>query len=180
MESTELMHYGVLGMKWGVRKDRSTIREAMNKASASGENARKAAISELNRDTKKHTLREYNNAARTAMISARKKSIADSKSKGDEDKAVKEQRKQMSAARRHLSDGDLKKAIERLQQEKKLKDLTKEDVSHGKTVATNILSQIGKSTITTVGTAVATYAVKAAMEQHFDIKDAAKFIRPKK
>lgn len=96
------------------------------------------------------------------------------------DKAVKEQRKQVSAARRHLSDGDLKKAVERLQQEKKLKDLTNEDVSRGKTIAANILGQIGKSTITAVGTAVATYAVKAAMEQHFDIKDAAKFIKPKK
>lgn len=106
--------------------------------------------------------------------------LARERGSGKSDKVVKEQRKQVSAARRHLSDGDLRKAVERLQMEKKLKDLTNEDVSRGKTIASNILGQIGKSTITAVGTAVATYAVKAAMEQHFDIKDAAKFIKPKK
>lgn len=96
------------------------------------------------------------------------------------DNKVKTARKQTSQVRRHLSDGDLKKAIDRLQQEKKLKDLTEQDLAPGRTAAKNVLSVIGKSTITAVGTATATYAVKAAMEGKFDIKEAAKFIRPKK
>nr|DAQ19093.1 MAG TPA: Structural protein [Caudoviricetes sp.] len=101
-------------------------------------------------------------------------------SKIDPDKEIKEQRKQVSVARRHLSDGDLKKAIERLQQEKKLKELTDGDVAPGKTAAANVLKQIGKTAVTTAGAAVATYAIKAAMEGHFDVKEAARFIRPKK
>lgn len=123
MKQTTLAHYGVLGMKWGVRKGRSST---------------------------------------------------------SADDAVKNERKQTSQVRRHLSDGDLKKAIDRLQQEKKLKDLTEQDIAPGKTAAKSVLSTIGKSTLTAVGTATATYAIKAAMEGKFDVKEAAKFIRPKK
>ena len=33
MENNELVHYGVIGMKWGVRKSRSSERSALSKAS---------------------------------------------------------------------------------------------------------------------------------------------------
>lgn len=124
-----LAHYGILGMKWGVRRD----------IGADG------------------------------LVKT-----------GGADAAIKSERKQVSAARRHLSEGELKKAVERLQTEKKLRDLTNEDVSPGRTTATGILKQIGKSSLQAAGTAVATYAIKAVLEQKFDIKEAAKFIRPKK
>ena len=107
-------------------------------------------------------------------------SSKNSRSNKSADQVIKEKRKKVSAARRHLSDGDLKKAIERLQNEKKLKDLTDENIAPGRTAAKRVITQIGKSAITTAGTAVATYAIKAAMEKKFDIKEAAKFIKPKK
>lgn len=96
------------------------------------------------------------------------------------DSTIKSKRKQMSSVRRHLSDGELKKAVERLQMEKKLKDLTEEDVAPGKVTAKKVLGQIGKGAITAAGTAVATYAIKAALQGEFNVKDAAKFIVPKK
>lgn len=132
MNNESLVHYGILGMRWGVRRNQAQLERAR------------------------------------------------SSSKTNPDKAIKAKRKQTAAARRHLSDGDLRKAIERLQQEKKLKDLTNEDVAPGRTTASNIMKQIGKTAITTAGAAVATYTIKAAMEGRFDIKEAAKFIRPKK
>lgn len=130
--SDELYHYGVLGMKWGVRRSPTQL------------------------------------------------SKGNTKKRNSADDIVKSRRKKMSAARRHLSDGDLKAAIERLQNEKKLKDLTNEDVAPGRTAAANIMKQIGKTAITAAGAAVATYAVKAAMQGSFDIKEAAAFIKPKK
>lgn len=96
------------------------------------------------------------------------------------DREIKEERKKTSAVRRHLSEGDLRKAIDRLQSEKKLKELTNEDVAPGRTTAKKVLSQIGKTAITAAGTGVATYAIKAAMEGKFDVQEAAKFIKPKK
>lgn len=96
------------------------------------------------------------------------------------DKDIKRQRKKTSAVRRHLSEGDLKKAIERLQAEKKLKDLTADDIAPGRTAAKKALTQIGKTAITAAATGVATYAIRAALEGKFDVKTAATFIRPKK
>lgn len=96
------------------------------------------------------------------------------------DKDIKRQRKKTSAVRRHLSEGDLKKAVERLQAEKKLKDLTADDIAPGRTAAKKVLTQIGKTAITTAATGVATYAIRAALEGKFDVKTAATFIRPKK
>ena len=96
------------------------------------------------------------------------------------DKDIKRQRKKTSAVRRHLSEGDLKKAVERLQTEKKLKDLTADDIAPGRTAVKKALTQIGKTAVTAAATGVATYAIRAALEGKFDVKTAATFIRPKK
>lgn len=126
-EETELKHYGVLGMKWGIRRDIDPV---------SGK-----------------------------IIT---------------DKSVTKERLSTKKSIRTMSTTDIKEAIDRLQNEKKLRDLIDKDVAPGRTAVNDVLTKIGVATVTTVGTAVATYTVKAAMQKKFEMKEAATFIRPKK
>lgn len=124
-----LIHYGILGMKWGVRRSPEQL------ARARGKN---------------------------------KKPSADDK--------VKASRKADSKNRRTLSDADLKQKIERLKMEKQFKDLTDEDVSPGKKVASDILKSAGTKVLSAAAAGAAAYAVKVAMTKEFNIKEAASYI----
>lgn len=97
-----------------------------------------------------------------------------SKSSGDEKE--KANRKDAVKNRRTLSDADLKKRIERLKMEKEFKSLTEEDIAPGRKFASEILSSAGKKTLTVAATGAMAYAVKAAMTQEFNIKEAASYI----
>lgn len=95
-----------------------------------------------------------------------------------ENKEIKKARKQDVKNRRKLSDADLKKKIERLQTEKKFKDLTNDDISPGKTMASNILRSAGTKVLTAAVAGATAYAVKAAMTKKFDLAEAAKYVAP--
>lgn len=130
--SDELRHYGVLGMKWGRRKAKTTSSASPKKT---------------------------------------KKMTADEKRKASMRKDVKN--------RRTLSDADLKKKIERIKNEKQLKDLTAEEIAPGKKFVSDVLSSSGKKVTTALVTGAALYGVKAAMTKKFDIKEAASYMTPK-
>ena len=130
--SNELMHYGVLGMKWGVRR--------------------------------------YRNKDGT-LTTAGKKRLSK-----DKDKAEKKERKVALKNRRSLSDEYLKKKIERLKMEKEFKNLTEEDISHGRKYVGEIMSSAGKKALTVVAAGTMAYGVKVAMTKEFNIKEAAGYI----
>lgn len=88
-----LMHYGVLGMKWGIRKD----------GKPQGYGNRKKSNRALKRD-------------------------------------IRKQRAKDSRNRMLLSDKDLEQKINRLTNEKKLKDLTDESIHPGKVAVKKILT----------------------------------------
>lgn len=122
-----LEHFGVKGMKWGVRNDKSSFRT--------------------------------------------KRSAKETK--------VRNKRKKVVSNRRTLSDGDIKKYIARLSEERKLKTLINEDLKPGRTIAKRIASESGQKVARTVISGAALYAVKAAMDKKFDRHDATNYITPR-
>ena len=53
-----------------------------------------------------------------------------------------------------MTDKELNDAVNRLQTEKRLKELAQEDVSSGKKYAVSLLKKIGKSTVETTATTI--------------------------
>lgn len=105
-----LMHHGIKGMKWGIRKDRSS--------GSARSAARKKARAEAKAERKK------NRAANKAII---------------------KDRRNASKNRRLLSDSDLDSRIKRLEKEKKLRDLTNDDVNPGKKAARDTMNTFGST-----------------------------------
>lgn len=108
-----ISHYGVRGMKWGVRRSRAVLAKAREKRNSEG-----------------------------ARITAERKALK---------KKV-----------RTLSDGDIQKFTQRLEAERKLSTLLKDDTAPGKKKTVEILDSVGTKTVKTVGTASA-----VAVAAHF-------------
>ena len=126
-----LMHYGILGMRWGVRRERG---------------------------------------ANGLVGSAKVKPT---------EKITKAQRKYDSKHRSLLSDEELLRKIGRLEKEKKFRELTNSEVDSGKAATQEIMKEVGKRVATTVVTATAIYAVRAALQKKFNLKELADALKPK-
>lgn len=100
LTSQELYHYGVIGMKWGVRR--------------------------------------YQNPDGSLTAAGRRRYDV------KERRAVKKERKKALKNVRTLSDDDIQKRINRLQMEKKMKDLTNDDIAPGRTAFKEALNKAGK------------------------------------
>lgn len=150
----ELYHYGVKGMKWGVRR--------LTKAA---ERAEKDA-----NDLRKHGYKKEADAVQK---------VADKNRKKANDKKIKDSRKEDVKNRRKLSDADLKKKVERLSMEKKLKDLTSDDVSPGKKFVSGVMSSSGKKVATAFVTGAALYGTRAALTKEFNIAELGRYMTPK-
>lgn len=107
---------------------------------------------------------------------------------GKESKVIAKRKKALGK-RRTLSDEEIKKHIDRLSSEKKLKDLIKEDVAPGKSMVQRVLSQSGEKVAKTVAAGAGLLAIKVALDRKFKpkeergfknlLKDASSYLTPK-
>ena len=123
-ERNELAHYGVLGMKWGVRKDRSSSssgrtvarkkkQSPVSKMKESAKNAKEKA-----KQAKEERAQKKENARREAILS----------------NPVK-----LSKHKSEFSEAEIKQAISKIQMDKQLRDLSVDHISRGKKYADAIL-----------------------------------------
>lgn len=96
-----------------------------------------------------------------------------------EDDQIKQDRRADSRNRRRLDDKTLMERIGRLQNEKKLKDLTDEEINPGRAAAKDILKKAGIATATTVLTGGILFAVKSVIAGKFDPVDMLSYVTPK-
>lgn len=92
-------------------------------------------------------------------------------------KVVKE-RKEASKNRVLLSDEELRKRVTRLEQERKLKNLTEQDITPGRTAVRSFLTQNGKKILASAAVGAAVYLGHYAMTGKFDPQQAANYIFP--
>lgn len=102
----------------------------------------------------------------------------DSKSEKDirqennqKDKAERKKRLTDSRFRRLLSKEDLNEKIKRLENEKRLRELTEEEMTPGQKFAREVFTDAGKKVVTTLLTGGALYGVKFATDGKFDKKE---------
>lgn len=155
-----LIHYGVPGMKWGVRKDRKSgsssnsgsLKKKESKLEETLSNRKKAAIAKKEaRINVRKAKKEAKANAKIAVTSAKENIKANKKiSKIESRKKISE-----------LSDAELKRRIDRLEMEKKYKNLKKEEVNAGAKIAANILKKSGEN----IGQQLVTYALGTAVNK---------------
>lgn len=94
------------------------------------------------------------------------------------DKRVRKSRKEAVKRRRTMSDKELEKRVKRLENEKKLKELTEKDVSPGKAAVKDVLKTAGKTAAITLATGVLVYGGMQVLKKNgIDIKEAASVVK---
>lgn len=138
-----LAHHGIRGMKWGVRR----YQNADGTLTSAGKKRYHPSSDEEAKNTKSST------------------------KKTSEQIESEHQKKHDVTNRGTLSNAEIKEKIERLKIEKELRELTKSEISPGKKFIDDVLTEVGKRTLTTVLTGAALYGTKAAISKEFDRKE---------
>lgn len=99
--------------------------------------------------------------------------------KASRNRQIKNDRKRAVKNRRSMSDEELRRGIERLKMEKQYKDLLNEDLSPGRSMASDILKSSGGRVAKSVVTGAALYGIKALMTKEFNIGEMARYMTPK-
>lgn len=176
-----LEHYGVLGMKWGIRR----YQNADGTLTSSG---KKRYSSDTKKDAgarKKKILKTAAGvalAAGTAYAGYKMYKNGTDPSKIAARVARKEAVKKMknTVKNRHtLSEEELDKALSRVKKELELKRVTEENLSSGRSEVDSIIRSSGKKVAGTVLTGSMLYGIKYGLTGKFEARDAANYVAPR-
>lgn len=126
MDDNELYHYGVKGMKWGVRRTPEQLGHVKKAAS----NASKAVGS-----------------AAKKVASAAGKAYSSHRQKKADKKAAEEEKKRRRKPISELTDDELRQRISRLELEKRYRDLQPQKISKGESFVARALKGAGESSL---------------------------------
>lgn len=91
--------------------------------------------------------------------------------KTDEQKQSEAQKRKDVKNRGTLTDAELKEKVNRLEMEKKLKDLTESEIDRGKKETRELLISVGKKVASAALAGAALYGLKAAISKKFDANE---------
>ena len=133
------MHYGVLGMRWGIRKDRRKSGSSRKKSTE---------VSSLGQ--------RLSSTASKASTAIKNQKKANAVKKAERDKARQKKTDEKTKDVKKMSDAELRKRIQRLQLEKTYVSLTSgnKEASSGKTYVKQILKQSGTNIANNVSNSV--------------------------
>lgn len=126
MDDNELYHYGIKGMKWGVRRTPEQLGHVKKAASSAGKAVGSAA-------------KKVASAAGKAYSSHRQKKAAK--------KAAEEEQKRRRKPISELTDDELRQRIARLELEKRYRDLQPQKVAKGESFVVRALKGAGESSL---------------------------------
>lgn len=186
MDNIELYHWGVRGMKWGVRryqnKDGSLTKAGKKRYDKELAKTKAELKSVKEREKTKAKIDKLN--AMKADVENRKKALGDIDTIDKAKNSIKnhsEEKKSKKRTIKDLSDAELQAKVDRLQLEKRYRDLMKESVpkesKKGKEFVSDVLDKSGKN----IATQLATYVMGRGVNKVLgDIFEDESIVNPKK